>query len=215
MGGFANIIKHFTDMIGSNDESAAPIESFEDLVAKFKLPDIIINGRIAKLVKEIFGSFSLEEFGLTPEILSNQEKTLEHLKYLLESQPEIIKKSIDKLIATVKFKLENGSIKKDDLIDELKSIVAELAANEELKKVFGNHSAILSTVLDSLTSQKSEPSERCKEVRERLKKKAEAKKATKTTTSLIVSPAAEAKAAAAMAALLKEELNTPIKSKRK
>lgn len=205
-GKFSDMIKHFTDMMKSFTESTGTTETFEDFVSKFKIPDKILNGRIAKLVKEILSSFSMEEFGLSEEILSNQEKTLEHLKSLLETNPEIIKKATDKLIGTVKAKLESGSIKQEELKEEVQEILAELTANPELKKLLGGFGDILPTILGGMTFDKKEPSDRCKEVRERLKKKAAAKNAAKSS-AIVVAPSAiaEARAAAAMAALLSEE----------
>jgi len=175
--------------------------------AKFKIPERLFKGHIAKIAEELVKEFKPEDFGISPDILESDDpaRVFTYLQELFTKNPETLMSAAKKIATKIQKKFESGAIKREDIIREAEELMAEFQENDAFSSLFGSLGEMLKS---SERESGNEGSARRREVQERLRKqKAEkdAKKAAGFVPQNIISPAAEAAANAAMAELLAEE----------
>jgi hypothetical protein len=177
--------------------------------AKFKLPERLFKGHIAKIAEELVKEFKPEDFGISPDVLESDDpaRVFTYLQELFTKNPETLMAAAKKIASKIQKKFETGAIKREDIIREAEELMAEFQENDAFSSLFGSLGEILK---GSEKESGNEGSARRREVQERLRKQKAEKDAKKAAAAGGVpqntfSAVQEAAANAAMAALLAEE----------
>ena len=152
-----------------------------------KLPEKFMKGHIARLAEEMMRDFKPEDFGLDPDTLKECEseptKAFEMLLKAYTSNPAILQNSIQKIGKRLQAKIQNGSIKPQQIVAEAEELMKEFSENpgfvemmESFRSVFGMEDP------DLARKTGNEQSARLAIVRERMRKKLAAKQAAAAGT---------------------------------
>ena len=196
----------------SNMASSFGFKDFEDLSGmkdKFKIPERIFKGHIAKIAEELVKEFKPEDFGISPEMLENADsaKVFEILNDIFTKKPEMLATAAQKIGKKIQAKFQRGEINRDEIIAEAEELMKEFSENEMFSSLFGSLSEMMKS---SEKSSGNEGSARRREVQERLRKKKADKEAMKQAKegvqgNTVATTTAQALADAAAASLLLEE----------
>jgi len=146
-----------------------------------KLPEKFLKGQLAKLAEEIVRDIKPEDLGLTPEVMAECEKSpsraFDLLVQLFTKNPDKIQGMIKRIGKRLQEKVQSGAIRPQEIAKEAEELMKEFAGNadlvgmmESLKGAFGFED------MDMARQAGREGSARLSAVRERLKKKLDAKK---------------------------------------
>jgi len=170
MGKFSSFFKFDTDASGAS--SAFP-----------KLPEKFLKGQIAKLAEEIVKDIKPEDLGLTPEVMAECEKSpsraFDILVQLFTKNPGVIQKTIQRIGKRLQQKVQSGAIRPQEIAKEAEELMKEFASNSEFGDLLGSLKGMFGGGDDEDFSYSSAPAgsnARLAAVKERLRKKAEAKK---------------------------------------
>ena len=192
--------------------------------SKFKIPERLFKGHIAKIAEELIHEFKPEDFGISPEMLETKDpaRIFQFLQEIFTQKPEMMMAAAQKIAKKIQAKFQRGEIRREDIIREAEELMKEFSDNDTFSNLFGS---IGDMFKDSEKESGNEGSARRREVQERLRRKAAEKKATAaaaTATATATTPGtntivdgAEAAALASMAALLREEEEEKKKGKAK
>ena len=197
---FQNLFQKMAEMadkFGFKDASGAE--------PKFKIPERLFKGHIAKIAEELVHEFKPEDFGLSPEMMESQDPTrvFTFLQEIFAKKPEMLVAAAQKIAKRIQAKFQRGEIKREEIIREAEELMKEFSDNEAFSSLFGS----LGEMFKSGEKESgNEGSARRREVQERLRRKAAEKKAATTVPSnVLVTSQAESDAAAAAAELLRED----------
>ena len=196
---FENLSK-MAETFGFKDMSGA--------AGKFKLPERLFKGHIAKIAEELVKEFKPEDFGISPDMLESDDpaRVFMYLQEIFSKNPETLMVAAQKIAKKIQKKFESGQIKREDIIREAEELMAEFSENEAFSSLFGSLGEILK---GSEKESGNEGSARRREVTERLRKKAAEKAAAKAAmgvpSNTVATNEAEAAALAAAASLLMED----------
>lgn len=178
--------------------------------SKFKIPERLFKGHIAKIAEELVKEFKPEDFGIAPEMLESDDpaRVFNYLQEIFTKKPEMLMGAAQKIAKKIQAKFARGEIRREEIIAEAEELMKEFSSNTAFSSLFGS----LGEMLKSTEKESgNEGSARRREVQERLRRKQAEKEARRagaggsTTNTLVHNPAAVAAAEAAMAALLEEE----------
>lgn len=225
-GGFAGLFESFSkfaETFGFPDISgfaAGAGAAGAAGASKFKIPERLFKGHIAKIAQELVAEFKPEDFGLTPDLLESKDPqaVFSFLQEIFSKKPEMLMTVAQKIATRIRTKFMRGEIKRDEIIREAEELMKEFSDNDMFSELFGS---LKSAMTGSEKETGNEGSARRREAQERLRKKAAEKAAkrdataataaataattnTLVPTNTLVSDAA-ARADAAMTALLLEE----------
>jgi hypothetical protein len=179
---FEGLLKKFSGMFsfGSNatDASGSAAGGFK----MPKLPERFLKGQLAKLAEEIVRDIKPEDLGLTAETMAECEKSpsraFDILIQLFTKNPGAIQDMVKKIGKRLQQKIQSGAIRPQEIAKEAEELMKEFAGNtdmvdmmESLKSTFGFED------MDMAKAAGKEGSARLSLVKERLRKKLEAKKA--------------------------------------
>lgn len=174
MGKFSSFFKFDTD--ASGESSPFP-----------KLPEKFLKGQIAKLAEEIVKDIKPEDLGLTPEVMAECEKSpsraFDILVQLFTKNPAVIQKTIQRIGKRLQQKVQSGAIRPQEIAKEAEELMKEFASNSEFGDLLGSLKGMFGGAEDEDFSYSAAPAgsnARLNAVKERLRKKAEAKKAAAT-----------------------------------
>lgn len=183
--------------------------------SKFKIPERLFKGHIAKIAEELVKEFKPEDFGISPDVLESDDpaRVFTYLQELFTKNPETLMSAAKKIASKIQKKFETGAIKREDIIREAEELMAEFQENDAFSSLFGSLGEILK---GSEKESGNEGSARRREVQERLRKQKAEKDAKKAAAAASAasgggvpqntfSAVQEAAANAAMAALLAED----------
>ena len=147
-----------------------------------KLPERFLKGQLAKLAEEIVKDIKPEDLGLTAETMAECEKSpsraFDILVQLFTKNPAAIQDMVKKIGKRLQQKIQSGAIRPQEIAKEAEELMKEFAWNgdmvgmmESLKTAFGFED------MDMAKAAGKEGSARLSLVKERLRKKLEAKKA--------------------------------------
>ena len=189
---------------------------------KFKIPERLFKGHIAKIAEEIVSEFNPEDFGLSPEILNSNDPTkiFTFLQEIFTQKPDMLIGIAQRIAKKIQAKFQRGDFNRDELIREAEELMKEFSDNEAFSGLFEQLGEMLK---GGEKESGNEGSARRREVQERLKKKAAEKAAKKAAASAAgggvaasgVSAAAVAAANAAANELLMEETTSTAKAAKK
>lgn len=190
-------------------------KDFGDMKDKFKFPERMFKGQLAKIIQELVAEFKPEDFGITPDLVESNDpaKVFEILQEIFTQKPEMLAAAAQKIGKKIQAKFQRGEIRREDIIQEAEELMKEVSENEMFSSLFGTIGEMMK---NSEKSSGNEGSARRREVQERLRKKKAEKDAKKGGGSnpVVVQSAAQA-SADAMAALLLQEEDAKVKPKKK
>ena len=206
-GGMGDIFEKLSKMAETFGFDSKDIGS-----GKFKLPERLFKGHIAKIAEELVKEFKPEDFGISPEMLESDDpaKIFMYLQEIFTKKPEMLMVSAQKIAKKIQAKFARGEIKREDIIREAEELMKEFSENDTFSSLFGS----LGEMLKSGEKESgNEGSARRREVQERLRKKAADKAGRATSNVLVPDERAAADADASAAALLREEDDAASKKK--
>jgi hypothetical protein len=224
--------KWFESMMGNWKEKMAGFD-FKGMADKFgkifgigeggipDLPKKFLKGHIAKLAEELMAEFKPEDFGLDPELMkeceANPAKAFDILMKVYMSNPGNLQTMIARVGNRLKAKFANGQLRPEQIVAEAEELMKTFQDNPEFTSLMENFKSTFGFEdMEMAQSVGREDKARLNLVKERLRKKAEAKKAAAASpsTKAAVSPEAVL-AAQRMAEILmeQEELAKTKKSK--
>jgi hypothetical protein len=149
---------------------------------KFKIPERLFKGHIAKIAEEIVGEFNPEDFGLSPELLNSNDpaKIFTFLQEIFTQKPDMLIGIAQRIAKKIQAKFQRGDFNRDELIREAEELMKEFSDNEAFSGLFEQLGEMLK---GGEKESGNEGSARRREVQERLKKKAAEKAAKKAAAS--------------------------------
>lgn len=147
-----------------------------------QIPEKFLKGQIARLAEEIVKEFKIEDFGLDPAVVEaaskDPTKALNMISEVFMKNPNAFQGIIGKLTKKIQQKIQSGSLRPQELVAEAEELMKSFSDNpqfvelmESFRQTFGAASASMGG-----GGGGSQPSGRMSLVKERLKKKLEARK---------------------------------------
>ena len=169
---FNKISSKFFDLFGKSKDAMPP------------LPEKFLKGHMAKLAEDLIKEFNPEEFGFSKEDLEecekNPAKSFEILMNISTKNPSLIQNALKKIGKRLQEKIQSGQIKPQELAAEAEELMKEFQSNPAFVEILeGFRSAFNFDDMDLARATGNEGSARLSLVKQRLKKKLEAKKAKK------------------------------------
>jgi hypothetical protein len=166
---FNNMSSRLFELFGKKGESLPP------------LPEKFLKGQMAKLAEDLVKEFDPEDFGFTAEDLEECEKdptrAFEILISLSTKNPTIIQNALQKIGKKLQQKIQSGQLRPQELAREAEELMEEFQNNPAFVEILeGFKTAFNFEDMDMARAAGKEGSARLSLVRERLKKKLEAKK---------------------------------------
>ena len=145
------------------------------------LPEKFLKGQMAKLAEELVKEFDPEDFGFGPDELEACEKdpsrAFEILIQLSTKDPSKIQNALQKVGKKLQQKIQSGQLRPQELAKEAEELIGEFQSNPAFVEILESFkSAFNFEDMDMARAAGKEGSARLSLVRERLKKKLEAKK---------------------------------------
>lgn len=146
-----------------------------------KLPEKLLKGHLAKLAEEIVKDIKPEDLGLSPEMMAecetNPAKAFELLVQTFTRNPTLIQSTIQKIGKRLQHKIQTGAIKPQEIAREAEELMKEFSENEEFVELMSSFKSAFGFEDMGLARQAGkEQSARMAMVKERLRKKLDAKK---------------------------------------
>lgn len=186
-------------------------EDLSGASSKFKIPERLFKGHIARIAEELVKEFKPEDFGISPDMLESDDpaRVFNYLQEVFTKKPELMMSAAQKIAKKIQAKFQRGEIKREEIIREAEELMKEFSENTAFSELFGS----LGEMLKGTDKESgNEGSARRREVQERLRRKAAEKEAKKSSlgavgaaSNILATNEAELRAAAAAAALLMEE----------
>ena len=169
---FDSFAKRLADLFGSGGDRLPPF------------PEKFRKGKLVKLAEEIVRELKPEEFGLDPDITKQCEedpsKAFEILMGSMMKNPEKLQGAMKRIIKRLQDKFQRGEFKPQELAAEAEEMMKEFSENpafvemmEAMKRTFGFED------MDAARAAGQEPTARMSIVRDRLRRKLEAKNKAK------------------------------------
>jgi hypothetical protein len=195
--GFASFMAGMKDKMDNVDFS-----SFTDKFSKIfgatgegmpKIPEKFLKGHIARLAEEIVRDFKPEDFGIDVSEMSKHgddpTKAFEMLMRVYTTNPGIIQKSIQKIGKRLQQKIQSGAIKPQEIIREAEDLMKEFSENpafvnmmDSFRGIFGMAGGDDPDLMHGGGGAGAQ-SARMSLVRERLRKKLDARKVVEAGTA--------------------------------
>jgi len=169
---FTKLSSRFFEIFGKNSDSLPPI------------PEKFLKGHMARLAEDLVKEFNPEDFGFTNEDLEECEKnptrSFEILMRISSRDPTMIQKALQKISKRLQEKIQRGVIRPQDLAAEAEELMKEFQTNPAFVEIMETfRSAFNFEDMDLARATGNEGSARLSLIKQRLKKKLEAKKANK------------------------------------
>jgi hypothetical protein len=170
---FEGMSKKLTDLFTSMGPESLP-----------KVPERLLKGHLGRLVEELLKEFKPEDFGLTPEELKKYDtdpmKSFELLTDIYTNRPGILQNAIKRIASRLQEKIRRGEIRPDQIALEAEEMMKEFSGNgafvelmESFRGMFGMDNPEVARKTGNNQSARGSI------VRDRLRKKMEAKRNNK------------------------------------
>lgn len=178
-----------------------------------KLPEKFLKGHLARLAEELVRDFDMADFGLDPETVkaceSDPSKAFQMLMQIYTSNPGIITGTIGKIGKRLQAKIQSGEIRPQEIVAEAEELMKTFSDNPAFVEMMESFRSMFGMEDMGMARQAGrEGSARLAMVKERLKRKMEAKKTGGAAGAAPIDAAKLAAAAKATAELLAAEANT-------
>jgi hypothetical protein len=149
-----------------------------------KLPEKFLKGQLAKLAEELVREFKPEDFDLTPEQLQSADKdpakAFELLTEIYTKKPEVLQRAIQKIAKRLQEKIRRGELRPEQIAAEAEEAMKEFSSNGAFADLMKSFKDMFGMEDPDLARQAGRPENaRMSLVRDRLRKKLDAKKAAK------------------------------------
>lgn len=145
------------------------------------LPERFLKGHLAKLIEELVRDFKPEDFGLDPELVKSMEdsptRAFELIMELYQKKPQFLQNAIAKITNRLQAKFRSGELRPEQIASEAEELMKDFTSNpavtelmESIRSMFGMED------MDIARKAGREENARSALVRDRLRKKLEAKK---------------------------------------
>lgn len=169
---FEGIAKKLADVFSTKDGSAA----FS------AIPEHLLKGHLKKLVDELVHDFKPEDFGLSDETMKALEdsptRAFELIMELYQKNPQFLQSAIAKISSRLQAKFRSGELRPEQIAKEAEELMKQFTENsaftelmESIRSMFGMEDMEIATKAGRPENARSAL------VRDRLRKKLEAKKA--------------------------------------
>lgn len=170
---FESMSKKLADMMGGMSPDKFP-----------KIPERLLKGHLAKLAEELVKEFKPEDFGLDTEELravdNDPGRAFQLLSEIYTKRPEVLQKAIQRVATRLQDMIKRGKIRPDQIAAEAEELMKEFTGNtafvemmESFRSTFGMEDP------DLAREAGQEGTARRNIVKDRLRKKLEAKQAAK------------------------------------
>jgi hypothetical protein len=169
---FDSLSKKFMNMFGDSGSALPP------------LPEKFLKGKLAKLAEDMVREFKPEDFGFTEAEISSIEKdptrAFEILMQAAMAKPEKLQGTMMRVAKKLQAKVQSGELKPQDLAAEAEELMKEFQSHPAFVEMMESFRSAFSFDNPEEASAAGRDNEgRLAMVRNRLKKKLEAKKAKK------------------------------------
>ena len=147
-----------------------------------KLPEKFMNGQIARLAEEIVKELKVEDFGIDPATMeaagNDPAKALNMIMEVLTKNPAALQNTIGKLTKKIQQKIQSGALRPTELVAEAEELMKTFSENPQFVGLMESFRQSFGAFNDPEVARKmnGEGNERMNIVRERLRKKLDAKK---------------------------------------
>jgi hypothetical protein len=147
-----------------------------------KLPERLLKGQLAKLAEELVREFKPEDFGLSEEELracdKDPSKAFELLTEIYTKKPEVLQGAIQRIAKRLQEKVRRGELRPEQIAAEAEECLKEFTENGAFRDLMKNFKDMFGMEDPDLARAAGQPEKaRLGMVRDRLRKKLEAKKA--------------------------------------
>lgn len=170
---FESISKKIAELVGNLGPDKLP-----------KIPERLLKGHLAKLAEELVREFKPEDFGLSAEELSACDKDPTRAFTLLTDiytkKPEVLQKAIQRIASRLQEKVKRGELRPEQIAAEAEELMKEFSQNGSFVELMGAFKSMFNMEdMDVARQAGREGDARRNIVKERLRKKLEAKKGGK------------------------------------
>ena len=178
---FNKMTEKFFEMFGQKSEGASSNSSNSPFPP---LPEKFLKGQMAKLAEELVKEFDPKEFGFSEEDIEacekNPAKAFEILVSVSTRNPTLIQNALQKIGKRLQQKVQNGQLRPQELAAEAEELMKEFQNNPAFVDILESfRSAFNFEDMDLSRKAGKEGSARLSLVKNRLKKKLEAKNKAK------------------------------------
>jgi len=150
-----------------------------------QIPEKFLKGQIAKLAEEIVKEFRMEDFGIDPAEIeaagNDPTKALNIITEMFTKNPQILQGTIQKLGKRLQEKIQSGALRPQELVAEAEELMKTFSENQEFVQLMESFRRAFSFEGMEGSRGARDSKDRLSIVRERLKKKLDAKKAAAGT----------------------------------
>jgi hypothetical protein len=146
-----------------------------------KLPERFLKGHLGKLVEELIKEFKPEDFGLSADELkecdSDPMGAFKLLTDIYTNKPHVLQNAIKRIASRLQEKIRRGELRPEQIASEAEEMIKDFSENGEFVKMmetFRNTFGMMD--MDIARKSGQEQTARSNIVRERLRKKMEAKR---------------------------------------
>lgn len=154
---------------------------FKDPSALPTFPEHLMNGHIARLAKEIVSELDPKEFGFDEETMKNiqsVEGAFQAMMSIYSRDPTKIMASVQRVVKRLASKFQNGQIRPDQIAQEAEELMKAMSDNPAMVELMESFRGMFGMMdMDTAKAVGREGEARRNIVRDRLRKKLEAKKA--------------------------------------
>lgn len=164
------------------NEFANKFKEFASSSGFEKLPEKFMKGQLAKFLEELVKEFTPADFGLSVEELAKYEKephkVFELITEIYTKKPDILQKAVQKIAKRFQEKFQKGQLRPEQLVAEAEELMKEFSQNKAFVELMESFRTMFNfSDMDVARQAGREGSARLSLVKDRLKKKLEAKKA--------------------------------------
>ena len=170
---FESMSKKIAELVGSLGPDKLP-----------KIPERLLKGHLAKLAEELVREFKPEDFGLSAEELAACDKDPTRAFTLLTDiytkKPEVLQRAIQRIASRLQDKVKRGELRPEQIAAEAEELMKEFSQNGSFVELMGAFKSMFNMEdMDVARQAGREGDARRNIVKERLRKKLEAKKGGK------------------------------------
>ncbi len=170
---FESLSKKIADLVGSLGPDKLP-----------KIPERLLKGHLAKLAEELVREFKPEDFGLSTEELAACDKDPSRAFTLLTEiytkKPEVLQRAIQRIANRLQEKVKRGELRPEQIAAEAEELMKEFSENGSFVELMSSFKSMFNMEdMETARQVGREGDARRNIVKERLRKKLEAKRGGK------------------------------------
>lgn len=170
---FESISKKIAELVGGLGPDKLP-----------KIPERLLKGHLAKLAEELVREFKPEDFGFSAEEMAacdtDPTRAFTLLTDIYTKKPEVLQKAIQRIASRLQEKVKRGELRPEQIAAEAEELMKEFSQNGSFVELMGAFKSMFNMEdMDVARQAGREGDARRNIVKERLRKKLEAKKGGK------------------------------------